>query len=236
MKTVNLLPGWYRLQQRRQKNIRVHIGVMLLLGVAMSGTVVLGLEHRSNLYRQRNAIAATLQTIGNPEPELRRLKTDLKRLVDLRFARAELGNTIPMSAVIQQLQNDMTPGMALSSVSVEVRSEPVKGSGFVGDVHNPPRYHDVAHLNITGIAPNDMQIAQLIDKISRNPLFSDVTLDYTRTGELQRFPVRKFEIQIGMDLERLTSEAPDTAVAAPPATSPAFPSAPLASGEPTHGP
>ena len=35
MKTVNLLPGWYLLQQHRQKNIRVHIGVMLLLGLCI---------------------------------------------------------------------------------------------------------------------------------------------------------------------------------------------------------
>jgi hypothetical protein len=237
MKTVNLLPRWYRLQQRRQKNIRIHIGVMLLVGAAMSGTVILGLKHRSDLYRQRDALAATLQKGGDPEPELRRLKADLKRLVDLRFARAELGNTIPMSAVIQQLQNDMTPGMALSNIAIDVRSEPIKGSGFVGDVHNPPRYHDVAHLTVIGIAPNDVQIAQLIDKVSRNPLFSDVTLDYTRTGELQHFPIRKFDIQISMDLERLTSEAPDSALASQTApASPSLPTAPLASGETTHGP
>ena len=216
--------------------MRIHIGVMLLLGVAMSGAVVLGLQHRARLYRQRDVLATALQTVGDPEPELRSIKADLKRLVDLRFARAELGNTIPMSAVIQQLQNDMTPGMALSNVVVEVRSEPVKGSGFVGDVHNPPRYRDVAHLNVMGIAPNDVQIAQLIDKVSRNPLFSDVTLDYTQTGELQHFPVRKFDIQISMDLERLTSEAPDSAVASQPAPpAPALPTAPLASGEPNHG-
>jgi hypothetical protein len=233
MKTVNLLPGWYRLQQRRQKTIRIHMGVMLLLGAAMSGAVILGLEHRSGLYRQRDSLAAALNTVPDPEPELRRLKADLKRLQDLRLARAELGNTIPMSAVIQQLQNDMTPGMALSNVAVDVRSEPLRGSGFVGDSHNPPRYHDVAHLNVVGIAPNDIQIAQLIDKVSRNPLFSDVTLDYTRTGEQRRFPVRKFQIQLSMDLQRLTSEAPDAAVAAQPA---ATPPVPLASGEPTHGP
>ena len=58
-----------------------------------------------------------------------------------------------MSAVVQQLRNEMTAGMALSNVAIDVRSEPLKGSGFVGDPHNPPKYHEVAHLNILGIAP-----------------------------------------------------------------------------------
>ena len=114
-----------------------------------------------------------------------------------------------MSAVIQQLQNDMTPGMALSNVLIDVRSEPVKGCGFVGDTRNPPRYHDVAHLTVIGMAPDDRQVAQLIDSVSKNPLFADVTLDFTRTGALHNYPVRKFEIQLAMDLEPLTTQSVD---------------------------
>ncbi len=225
MKTINLLPGWYRQHQRRQNNIRVHVGVMLVLGTAMVATTIYGRQRLAEINHRRDALAGTLHQFGDPEPQLRRMKADLQRLEEVRLTRRELGNTIPMSAVIQQLQNDMTPGMALASVAIEVRPEPVRGSGFVGDTHNPPRYHDVAHLNVIGIAPNDVQIAQLIDKVSKNPLFTDVTLDFTRTGELQRYPVRKFEIQMNMDLERLTAEAPDNGPAA----------APLASGVPSHG-
>ena len=84
-----------------------------------------------------SALAATLKNIHDPAAKLQQAKTDLRRLEDLRLARQELGNTIPMSAVIQQLQNDMTRGMALSSVNVEVRPEPVRGSGVVGDPKNP---------------------------------------------------------------------------------------------------
>ena len=135
-----------------------------------------------------------------------------------------------MSAVIQQLQNDMTRGMAFSNVNVEVRPEPLRGSGVVGDPKNPPRYHDVAHLSITGIAPDESRIAVYIDNISKNPLFADVMLNYTRTGELLHHPVRRFEIQLSMDLERLTSVAPDTLAAAPPGGASS-----LATGVPDNG-
>ncbi len=77
----------------------------------------------------------------------------LKRLNNLELAYRELGNTIPMSAVIQQIQNDMTMGMALSRVTIDVRSEPVKGSGFVGDAAHPPHNHDVAHIVVVGSRP-----------------------------------------------------------------------------------
>ena len=231
MKTVNLLPGWYRQQTRRQRNMRLHVAVMLLLGAAMVGSTVAARRQLLTMNHRRAAMAATLRVIEDPAVPLRQARADLRRLEDLRLARQELGNTVPMSAVIQQLQNDMTPGMALSNVSVEVRSEPIRGSGVVGDPKNPPRYRDVAHISLTGVAPDEGRIAAFIDNLSRNPLFADIMLDYTRTGELQRYLVRRFEIQLTMDLERLTSVAPDGLVAAGEGAA-----SPLATGVPAHGP
>jgi Tfp pilus assembly protein PilN len=232
MKTVNLLPGWYRQQKRRQRNMRFHAVAMVLLGAAMVGSTVAGRRELRAMNQRRDALAVTLHKIDDPTTRLRQASADLRRLEELRLARQELGNTVPMSAVIQQLQNDMTRGMALSNLSVEVRSEPIKGSGVVGDPKNPPRYRDVAHLSITGIAPDEGRIAAFIDNLSRNPLFADIMLDYTRTGELQRYLVRRFEIQLSMDLERLTSAAPDSAVAAGVEGGAA---SSLATGVPAHG-
>jgi Tfp pilus assembly protein PilN len=229
MKTVNLLPAWYRQQQRRQNNMRLHAVVMVLIGGLMVAATFVGRRELTAMNQRRDALAAAYQATPDPSAQLAQIKTELHRLEDLRLARQELGNTIPMSAVVQQLQNDMTKGMALSNVNVEVRPEPVRGSGLVGDMKNPPRYHDVAHLSVVGIAPNDVQIARYIDCISKNPLFADVTLDYTRTGEQQRRVVRKFDIQLNMDLERLTSVAPDAVAAAPTAAGT------LVSGDPTDG-
>ena len=42
MKTVNLLPSWYLKQCRRQKNLRLHIVAMILLGGALFVRVVIG--------------------------------------------------------------------------------------------------------------------------------------------------------------------------------------------------
>jgi hypothetical protein len=213
MKTVNLLPEWYVLQGRRQKQMRIHIAVMVILGAGMCGATWLGRQMRDADFAKRDRLAAQLESIADPAKELKSAEADLHRLEELRLARKELGHTVPMSKVLRQLRNHMTPGMALSNVAIDVRSEPVKGTGFVGDPHNPPKYHDVAHLNVLGIAPDDKKITAFIEEISRNPLFAGVTLDFTRTSTLQNYPVRKFELQLDMDLERLKTEDPGDAVA-----------------------
>jgi hypothetical protein len=212
MKTVNLLPQWYVQQRHRQKLLRVHVVIMLIMGAGMCGATWFGRQMRAAEMGKRDALARVLEKTPNPETELNQARAESRRLEELLLARKELGNTVPMSKVVQQLRNEMTPGMALSNIAIDVRSEPMKGSGFVGDPHNPPRYHDVAHLNVLGIAPNDRQITQFIEEISVNPLFTGVTLDFTRTSRLVEYSVRKFEIQLDMDLERLTTVDAGTAV------------------------
>jgi hypothetical protein len=206
MKTVNLLPQWYLQQSRGRKLLRLHVVAMVLIASGMWSISWLGRQKLARDEAKRDGLAKQVESLPDAEAELRAAEADLHRLEELRLARKELGNTVPMSAVVQQLRNEMTAGMALSNVAIDVRSEPVKGSGFVGDPHNPPKYHEVAHLNILGIAPNDRQITQFIEEISVNPLFAGVTLDFTRTSTLKDYSVRKFQIQLDMDLERLTTE------------------------------
>jgi hypothetical protein len=231
MKTVNLLPAWYLKQRRRQRHLHVHAAAMVVIGAAMIGVVCVGRQRLAALGQQRDRLAARLSQVSDPEPELRREKADLKRLQELRLARQELGPTVPMSAVLQQLQNDMTPGMALSNVNIDVRSDPLKGSGVVGDIQAPPRYHNVAHICVVGVAPAEKKITDLVQDISKNPLFNNVTLDYIRSGTLQGYSVRRFEIQLCMELDRLPTEA----VEAPTAARPSAVDPPLASGDTPHG-
>ena len=203
MKTVNFLPDWYRQQQRQGRNLRLHLGVMVLLGTAIAGARFLADEHVASLAAARTEYAEQANRVGDPTPELEGKRAELKRLENIQLAYRELGNTIPMSSVVQQILNDMTLGMALSRVGIEVHSEAIKGSGILGDVVHPPRTHNVAHVTVVGVAPNDVLIAQLVGKISQNPLFSDISLNYTHTELLVDRSIRRFEIQMTMDLDRL---------------------------------
>ena len=196
MKTINLLPDWYRRQQRQKKRLRLHLIAMILLGFGMFASTGISRSILNAAETRRMELAAQLQHANDPEEQLQKRLTELDRLKNLQAAYRELGNTVPMSAVVQQIQNDMTTGMALSRVEIQIRSE---------------KAHEVAHLSVVGVAPNDVQIAQLIGKLSINPLFSGVALNYTRTETLRDCLVRRFEIQIQMDLDVLAGEEPENA-------------------------
>ena len=42
MKNVNLLPKWYLDQQKQKRNLRVHLGIIVLLGMAAVGATIAG--------------------------------------------------------------------------------------------------------------------------------------------------------------------------------------------------
>jgi hypothetical protein len=209
MKTVNLLPGWYLQHHRQSRNLKLHVMAMLVLAGVMFGAWTAGQKNVQVQNQKRDVLEARLAGIPDPQGLLRESQAKLQYLENRKKACSELGKTIPMSCVLQQLQNDMSKGMALSRVYVEIRPDAVKGSGLVGNENNPPKYHDVAYMSVEGVAPNDVQITQFWQRLSLNPLFSDVNLDYTRSGTIQSYMVRKFELKLKMDLERLTTENPD---------------------------
>jgi hypothetical protein len=208
MKTVNLLPPWYLQRHRGRRRLRGHLAAMAVLAAAVVAAAVAARDRAAVLRASRDVLAAELARVPDLEPDLKRKEADLKRMADLQLAYRELGKTIPMSSVLQQLQNDLAPGMALCRVGLDVRPDPVKGSGVVGDLRNPPALHNVLYLAVEGIAPNDGLIAGWIEKLSANPLFTDVSLDYARAGTLKTFLVRRFEIKMKMDLDSLTTEDP----------------------------
>ncbi len=209
MKNVNLLPQWYLDRKRQRRKLHLHLYVMVAIGLLLMGWAWADRQEILALQKQLDTLQRRTGALHDLTAELQHNQQELHRLQNLQLAARELGSTVPMSAMVQQILNNMTPGMALSRITIEVKSDPVKADGRVAaDPHHPPRFHDVAHINVSGVAPDPMLIAQLIGKLTTNPLFSDVALNFSRAELLQNYDVRRFEILLNMDLDRLTGQEP----------------------------
>lgn len=209
MKLVNLLPDWY-LEKKRER-AATRRGIALLIALAAVGALEFHVLRQRNAREAAELLSARRQgldiLVGDFRPALASQQARIQRLQNMQAAFRDVGNTVPMSAVLQQIQNNLTPGMALSRAFIEVRQETVKQNGAAAvDPNAKPRLHDVAHFTVVGVAPNDVLIAQLIGKLSNNPIFSDISLNFTRTELVSDFSVRRFEIQMTIELDRLAAE------------------------------
>jgi hypothetical protein len=215
MKTINMLPQWFLAEQRRRRRQRFHLLSMIIIGGLIIAWAGMARQQVLSLRAQRDVIAHQIAALRDVSADLQQAHQELHRLQNLQSANRELGSTVPMSAVSQQILNNMTPGMALSHLVIEVHSDPVKNDGrVVADPQHAATFHEVAHINVTGVAPDSMLIAQLIGKLSSNPLFSDVSLNFSRSELLRDYSIRRFDILMDMDLERVSGDDPDETVQA----------------------
>lgn len=207
MNKVNLLPDWYLAQQNQKRLLVWRLGLLSLVALAMLGWTASERTRVAALQLQDQALIATPDASSTEfKPLQAQRETQIRFLLNQQLAYHDVGNTIPMSAVIQQVINNLTPGMALSRSAIDVRSEPYKNSNEHAAAGNTPvKFHEVAHYVFVGVAPNDLVIAQLIDRLQKNPLMADLTLNYARSEILRDSSVRRFEIHLSIDLERLST-------------------------------
>lgn len=212
MNKVNLLPDWYLQQQRQVQIMRWRVAMMLGLAVAMFGWTLAEKAHIGVLARQAQALSEPLPIPQNLPGLLIRQEQRILHAKEVQLAYRDVGNTVPTSALIQQILNNLTPGMALSRMTLDVRAEPIKNaaptttaSAGGTDDSSIRRFHEIAHLTVDGVAPGDVVIAQLIDRLQKNHLITDLSLNFARNELLHGYSVRRFEIQMTIDLDRLSA-------------------------------
>jgi hypothetical protein len=213
MKTVNLLPDWYLNERRRSRALRTQlmaIGTATVLGAACLAVLQ---WQTGRMARTAGQLAAEVAAGQSVVAQLAANEEKLHRMEAQQAAFRDVGVPVPMSRVAQQILNNLTPGEALCGFTIDVHSE-AQHSG--GGTSGKAKMSDVAHLTIDGIAPDSVRIAQLIGKLSANPLFSEITLNFSRSELLRDYAVKRFEILMQLDMDQLAipDTAPDVSTAA----------------------
>ena len=214
MKKVNLLPVWYTQRQRERQMLRTRILMLICLGVMMVAWKVSSNARLAHLETLATELREQREIVRNEAADVHERQAYNAHLEKRAAAYRELGHPAPVHELLQQIENELLPGMALTDVTMDVRQDPIQGAGNVGDRQNPPRYRQVATFCIEGIAPRDEQVAQMVDRLTHNPVFTDVNMNYTRGDVLRGFAVRRFQIRLSVDLERLPAGDPSATLQA----------------------
>ncbi len=206
MKKVNLLPAWYIKQKHERSRLRVRVALLFCGVLTLAAWITFQKSHIAMLQARYDTLTKQAAELHRVDGDLAAARQDLAQAESLRAAYRELGPTVPMSTLLQQIHNDMEKGMALSRVSVDIREETPRRAGPIDTRAPQPKPRPMARIVAIGLSPNDVGIATLIGRLSNNPLFSEVTLNYSRAEVVQDYSARRFEIQMVMDLSRLHAE------------------------------
>jgi hypothetical protein len=114
----------------------------------------------------------------------------------------QLSLPLETSSVLATLVNGMPSGMTLDRIDIDAgarrnnRSARSRGSALLEET--PPR---VLTAELSGFAPDDKDIAEFVSWLDEIEPFRDVSLDFSRTRDVNGHVAREFRLSFAIDLE-----------------------------------
>jgi len=202
--TVDFLPERIKVQRARRQRL-VTQGYLLALCVAALAVVGYMRQGRINL-----AGAELRQTTKHTE----NVQTRLSILNSLEHQQAELmikkrisdhlGSRVRANDVLAELQRLLPESMALTSLDMETMhlnvsvsragKSNVSARAVSASAKNPRQDREVrrVRLELTGLAPTDVGVANFIGQLSASKLFEDVTMGYAKNVDFRGRSAREF--------------------------------------------
>ena len=214
---LSFLPDDY-LEQKWKRRANV---VCAILVVLVAGGVAAAAYYVRNYDRQVQArydeVDAKYTDAARKIEQVKKMHEQQRQVVHHAELAASLVEKVPRSNLLAEVTNSLPTGVSLVEVAMDskthVEPPPTNTSAFeqrkaqlendaLGLGTKPPQY-DV-HIRVTGIAQNDVQVAQLISRLSHSKIFNDVNLVISEQyeakregpGEAKSEPLRKWAIEM----------------------------------------
>lgn len=191
---------------------------LLLFAVVMAG--VIGAFYVTD--RKRQDVRELQQQVGRQFEEAARRVEQLEELHQrkqemIRKAQVTsvLVERVPRTLVLAELINHMPAGLSLTDFGLEtktVRAQPRPRTAIERSSQNRRQQRQAVaaepvveipstevHLDLTGLAPTDLEVSEFISRISRHAMFREVTLVFSEQVEVEDRPMRKFRITLVLD-------------------------------------
>jgi len=206
---LSFLPDDYlaRKAQRRTNAICAALAVLVMGGslaaFSMAQKTLKASETRHAAVENEYAEAA------KPIEQFQLLQDKRKKMAHQADLSASLLEKVPRSFILADVTNALPAGVSLLDFTLDAKRKtppPLPQSNLDSRAPTPdakaiaaaPPVFDVT-MKITGIAGNDQQVAQFINKLSKSTLFADVNLVESAEFTQGDDKLRKFQVSMTLD-------------------------------------
>ena len=205
MQNVNFLPERIKAQRHRRRQI---VKQTYMLTVCLAGLALLGYMRDGRV----RGVQAELAQLGEREADISlqlQRRTDLERVkADLYVIQQideQLGSRLSIYMLLSEMQRLLRQPMVLTQLSIETIqvANTDEDAGRVNRTHRP---HVATRapgksgstvtrlrLTLTGLAREDVDVANFIGQLSACPLFKDVNMGYSKDIKIGDRTARQFQ-------------------------------------------
>jgi Tfp pilus assembly protein PilN len=213
---LSFLPDDY-LENKAQRRTNVICAVLFLITMVSIGLAFTTSERSLREVEAKHAaVEQSFADAARRIEQVQQMQEKQRTMAHQAELTASLLEKIPRSLILAKITNALPTGVSLTDFILESRKrnapppvaprsafEQKKTNSIVGQVAEAKVY-DVT-LKITGLAPTDVQVAELLRKLRTVALFKDVTLiisDWEKQGsdkKAQDQQYRRFQIELTLD-------------------------------------
>src|SRR6056297_3297395 len=200
MQNVDFLPSRIRFQRRRRSNqlryaylVVAIAGLLFAVGflqqerISSAEGALSSLQGRSNNLQQRLAMRMRLQQERSDLMVKKQIYDQLGSQANALDVLAELENLLPASIALTRLDMEVVEVRHTSKIS----SQGPRVFGASGSSKSSAERR--TQILLTGLAPNDVDVANFIGQLSASPLFEEVNMGYSKTIDFRGKTAREFQ-------------------------------------------
>lgn len=206
MNDINFLPpGYVTRFARRNRLIRQGI-LCLLIMVCMLGWFMSNRRHLIAMEQAAANAEHQLAAARTQSEELKRLQSQLSQLSQAVKVQDQLTPPLDFTTVISSIAPLMSESMTLTELSMTSEGPEPKAPVAAGTSNSEaakPKPIAPLRIEIVGLAPEDVEIADFVGRLSEHRLFTQVKMAYSKPREIKNVLAREFRIEMQVPMDRL---------------------------------
>jgi Tfp pilus assembly protein PilN len=217
MADMSFLPADY-LEKRAQR--RTNLISLTLFVIVMSAIVAAFFwtdQQDTDVRKLRQTVDKQFEEAAKRLEQMDELHAHKQQMMTKASVTASLIEKVRRTVVLSELINHMPTEMGLLELALEskeLRSAPAASPRTAMDKARANKaasgqplpeivepVKSTVKVTMVGIAPTDVQVAQFMTKIGKNPLFTDLNLQYSEESKIDDRAMRKFRVEMMLNQE-----------------------------------
>ncbi|MEM0913090.1 MAG: PilN domain-containing protein [Planctomycetota bacterium] len=210
-KDMSFLPEDYLERRAARRTNMIALTLFVVVMVVVVGAWFVTDRQRREVLAEREEVARQFEEEAKKLEqldELREQKIEMERKAEIA---AVLIERLQRSVVLAELINNMPATVSWLSFELETKTlrraqapstalaraqqrNAAKAAAAQQAVARPPETR--SSIELVGIAPTDVQVAEFISALSAHPAFANVSLQYSEQSTVQDAELRKFQVEM----------------------------------------
>ena len=200
MHELDFLPTWYPAIRRRKRQTLLQLWLTGLVAIGLCAWQLMAHRNIERKQRQAESFVTNLSQTRATLKALEEQATLKQKLQVQEEMLAKIGTHIDVARMFDAIDKAMPPEMSLISATLE--TEELTNTAVKPDSKSAgPKTDRRLKVRLEGVAPTQLDLANLLAALTNVPFFDDVTPTWNKDQVQNDHLMRRFEVTFNVNLD-----------------------------------